>query len=60
MNSKWLHNLYSSPNIISVGGICSTHGTDDNEYNILIGKPEEKRQLERPRHRRQDNIRKGS
>jgi ribosome biogenesis protein Nip4 len=26
-------------------------------YNILVGKPEEKRQLRRPRHRWEDNIR---
>jgi hypothetical protein len=28
-----------------------------NAYRILVGKPERKRQLERPRHRWVDNIR---
>jgi hypothetical protein len=28
-----------------------------NLYNILVGKPEEKRLLGRPRHRWEDNIR---
>jgi len=28
-----------------------------NAYNILVGKPEGKRQLGRPRRRREDNIR---
>jgi hypothetical protein len=28
-----------------------------NAYNILIGKPEGKRSLGRPRHKREDNIR---
>jgi hypothetical protein len=28
-----------------------------NEYNILVGKPEGKRSLGRPRHRWEDNIR---
>jgi hypothetical protein len=27
-----------------------------NAYKILVGKPEEKRPLERPRRRREDNI----
>jgi hypothetical protein len=28
-----------------------------NAYNILVGKPEGRRPLERPRHRWEDNIR---
>jgi hypothetical protein len=36
---------------------CSKCGRDDNAYKILIGKPEGKRSLGRPRHRREDNIR---
>jgi hypothetical protein len=28
-----------------------------NKYNILFGKPEEKRPLGRPRHRWEDNVR---
>jgi hypothetical protein len=27
-----------------------------NKYNIMVGKPEEKRTVGRPRHRREDNI----
>jgi len=30
---------------------CSTHGTGENAYNILVGKPEEMRPLGRPRCR---------
>jgi hypothetical protein len=38
-------------------GIRSTHGGLRNVYKILIGKPEGKRPLGRPRHRWEDNIR---
>jgi hypothetical protein len=31
-------------------------GEKRNEYRILMGKPEGKRQLARPRHRWEDNI----
>jgi hypothetical protein len=34
---------------------CSTHGTGENAYNILVGKPEEMRPLGRPRRRWVDN-----
>jgi hypothetical protein len=30
---------------------CSTYGAKRNSYNILVGKAEGKRPLERPRHR---------
>jgi hypothetical protein len=33
----------------------STHGVKRNAYRILVGKPEEKRPLGRPRHRCVDN-----
>jgi hypothetical protein len=36
---------------------CSTHGTDENAYIILFGKPEGKTLLGRPRCRWEDNIR---
>jgi len=29
-------------------------------YRVLVGKPEGKTQLKRPRHRREDNIKNGS
>jgi hypothetical protein len=31
-----------------VGRTCSTHGEKRNTWNILVGKPEEKRPLGRP------------
>jgi hypothetical protein len=33
------------------------HEVMRNAYNILVGKPEEKRSNGRPRHRWEDNIR---
>jgi hypothetical protein len=35
------------------------NGEVRNEYRILVGKPEGKRQLVRPRHRWVDNIKMG-
>jgi hypothetical protein len=35
---------------------CSTHGEKRNAYRILVGKPEVKRPLGRPRRRWEDNI----
>jgi hypothetical protein len=40
-----------------MGGACSTNGVKRNAYRILVGKPEEKRPLGRPRRRWEDNIR---
>jgi hypothetical protein len=37
-------------------GHVARMGTIRNAYEILIGKPEGKRPLERPRHRWEDNI----
>jgi hypothetical protein len=34
----------------------STNGTKRNAYGILVGEKEGKRALERPRRRREDNI----
>jgi hypothetical protein len=34
----------------------STHGGKKNAYNVLMGKPEGKSQLESPRHRWENNI----
>jgi hypothetical protein len=34
-----------------MGGACSTKGGVRNAYTILVGKPEGKRQLARPRRR---------
>jgi hypothetical protein len=59
LHNKELHNLYSSPNIIrmvksrrkrmsgQVAGMEEQRGA----YRVLVGKPEGKRPLQRPRHR---------
>jgi hypothetical protein len=48
---KWLHNLYSSPGHVA----RMTQGK--KVYKVLVGKPEGKRPLGRPRRRREDGIR---
>jgi hypothetical protein len=40
-----------------MGGPCSTNGEKRNTYRLLVGKPEGKRPLGRPRCRWVDNIR---
>jgi hypothetical protein len=59
-----LHNLYSSPDIIRqiksrrmrwVGHMAHM-GKGRNVYRVLVGKPEGKRPLERPRRRWEDGI----
>jgi hypothetical protein len=40
-----------------MGRACSTNGEKRSAYKILVGKPEGKRTLERPRRRWDDNIR---
>jgi hypothetical protein len=39
-----------------MGRACSTKGEKRNAYRILVGKPEGKRPLGRPRRRWLDNI----
>jgi hypothetical protein len=39
-----------------MGRACSTHGEKRNPYRILVGKPEGKRPLGRPRRRWVNNI----
>jgi len=39
-----------------MGGACSTMGKKRGVYSILVGKPEGKRPLGRPRRRWEDNI----
>jgi hypothetical protein len=41
---------------MSWAGHVARIGEDRNEYRILVGKPEGKRPLGRPRHRWLDNI----
>jgi hypothetical protein len=40
-----------------MGGLCSTNGEKRTAYRLLVGKPEGKRPLGRPRLRWVDNIR---
>jgi hypothetical protein len=59
-----LHNLYPSPGIIRSiksrrmrwAGHVARMGENRNVYRLLVGKPEEKRPLRRPRRRWMDNI----
>jgi hypothetical protein len=59
LHNQELHNLYSSPNIIRIiksrrmklAGHVARMGAKMNEYRTLVGKPEGKRPLGRPRHR---------
>jgi hypothetical protein len=65
LHSEELHILYSSPNIIRqiksrrMGweGHVTLMGEDWNVYRVLMGKPEGKRPLGRPRRRLEDGIR---
>jgi hypothetical protein len=64
LHNKELHNLYSSPNIIRIiksrrmrwAGHVAWMGEKRNMYRLLVGKPEGKRPLGRPRCRWMDNI----
>jgi hypothetical protein len=59
-----LHNLYSFPSIIimiksrrmRLAGHAARMGEKRNTYRILVGKPEGKRPLGRPKRRWVDNI----
>jgi hypothetical protein len=39
-----------------VGRTCSTHGEGRGVYRVLVGKPEGKKPLGRPKRRWDDNI----
>jgi transcription termination factor 2 len=64
LRNEELHNLYSSPNIIRMiksrrmrwAGHVARMGETRNTYRILVGKPEGKRPLGRPKRRWVDNI----
>jgi hypothetical protein len=64
LHNEELHNLYSSPSIIRMikcrrmrwAGHVARMGEKRNAYRILVGNPEGKRPLGRPRHRWVDNI----
>jgi hypothetical protein len=64
LHSEESHNLYSSPDIIRQikarrvrwAGHVARMGEGRNVYRVLVGKPEGKRPLERPRRRWEDGI----
>jgi hypothetical protein len=64
LHNEELHGLYSSPNIVRVikarwmrwAGHVAGMGEVRRAYNILVGRPEGRRPLERPRRRWEDNI----
>jgi hypothetical protein len=67
LHNEELHNLYSSPSIISMiksrrmrwaGHVvrCSTHGKKRNAYRFFVGRSEGKIRLRRPRRRLEGNI----
>jgi hypothetical protein len=64
LHNEELNDLYSSPNIIRViksrrmrwAGHVARMRRKRGAYRILVGRPEGRRPLERPRHRREDNI----
>jgi hypothetical protein len=64
LHNEELHDLYSLPSIISttksrrmrLAGHVARMGEKRNAYRLLVGKPEGKRPLERPRHRWVDNV----
>jgi hypothetical protein len=63
LHNEELNDLYCSTSIVSgvqieknwMGGACSTYGRT-GVYRVLVGKPEGKRPLARPRFRWEDNI----
>ena len=64
LHNEELNDLYSLPNIVQVvksrrmrwTGHVARMGEDRGVHRVLVGKPEGKRPLGRPRHRREDNI----
>jgi hypothetical protein len=63
LHNEELHDLYSSPNIVQVmnlrrmrwAGHAACTGEMRGVYNILVGRPEGRRPLGRPRHRWEGN-----
>jgi hypothetical protein len=59
LHNDELHSLYSSPNIVRViksrrmrwAGYVARMGEGRGVYRVLVGRPEGKRPLGRPRHR---------
>jgi hypothetical protein len=67
LHNEELRDLYSLSSIIRIiksrrmrwMGHVARMGAKRNAYRLLVGKPEGKRPLGRPRHRWVDNIRRG-
>jgi hypothetical protein len=65
LHNEDLHDLYSLPSIIRIiklrrmrwAGHAARMGEKRSVYRLLVGKPEGRRPLGRPRHRWVDNIR---
>ena len=65
LHNEELNDLSCSPNIVRViksrrmrwAGRVARMGERRDVYRVLVGKPEGKRPLGRPRHRWEDNIR---
>jgi len=65
LHNEELNNLYCSPNIVRViksrrmrwVGLVARMGEERGVYRVLVGKPEGRRPLGRPRRRWEDNIR---
>jgi hypothetical protein len=65
LHNEEINVLYSAPNIVWVikwrimrwAGHVARMGEERGVYRVLLGKPEGKRPLGRPRHRWADNIR---
>jgi hypothetical protein len=64
LHNEELHGLYSSPSAVRVikarrmrwAGHVARMGEVKGAYNILVGRPEGRRPLGRPRRRWEDNI----
>ena len=67
LHNEEVNDLYCSPNIVRMiksrrmrwAGNVARMGEGRGVYRVLVGKPEEKRPLGRPRHRWEDNIKMG-
>ena len=64
LHNEELNDLYSLPNIVRVvksrrmrwAGHVARMGEDRGVYRVSVGKPDRKRPLGRPKHRREDVI----